>query len=273
MDEFSPAADRAALIDIWREADKVLSRLLEKEAGCADQAVVLPLPPAMAPHAAALQACAHTNLAHSLVPVLFGLVEFDGLMTCKHTLQQAKLDAVQSRLPTAPEDPELASMCLALPGAPASAAVGRWDGERLLVVCEDADVRLLQVTHATEPSTAAPGMALAALQLTVGTTLPAMHVVKLDGRVLMAKGHHRARVLRAMGVNYLPCLVSVCESIDDVLAAAPTLNPRAVERCFDAERPAMLRDFGRSALVHSYEARSRRRLLQLKLEVSSQWLP
>jgi ParB-like chromosome segregation protein Spo0J len=90
---------------------------------------------------------------------------------------------------------------------------------------------------------------------------------------MLAKGHHRARTLGALGVTYLPCLISVCSSIDDVIAAAPWLNAAAAQRCFDEERPPMLRDFGRSALLHAYESRPRRRLLQLRVEVSSQWLP
>jgi hypothetical protein len=279
MESCALGFDRGDLIDIWRAADKSMARTREKEAGCADLAPVLPLPPSMAAQATALQKSAQINRAHSLVPVTFGLVEIDAMMVCKPVLEQSKLDTLQTQITAAPEDPELADICLSLPDpnvAAGTALVSRWDGERLLVTSEHADLRLLQVTHSAQPTgdfAAAPGLACAALQLTVGSTLPVMHVLSYQGRVLLVKGHHRARVLRAHGVPYVPCLVSVCTSIDDIVAAAPSVNAQTAQRCFDSERPPMLRDFDRAAWLHTYQARARRRLLQVRVEVTSQWLP
>jgi hypothetical protein len=280
MDAFGQGPGNSEWVDVWIAAQLAFRRLQEKEAGCADDAALLPLPASMQAQAQAVQQCVHTSLAHSRVPVAFNLVEFDGLMSSSCVLQQAQLQAVQARVQTAPDDAELAAICLQTAAARDATGtpetVASWDGNGLSVLSSDRNIRLLQaqLVSALAPGLPpAPGLAAAALQVAVGSSVPVMHVAKLDGRALLVKGHHRARVLRALGVNYLPCLVSVCTSTDDVLAVAPWLQRSQVEAQFESPRPVMVRDFDRPSLVHSHEARTRRRLLQLKLEVSAQWLP
>ncbi len=276
MNDVSQAFDRKALIDIWRAARKAMGRLHEREAGCADQAAVLPLPPAMQAQSDAVTKSPLAIRAHNLVPVSFALVEVDALMTTRHTLNEAKLAAVRSTVTAYPDDPELARVCLSA-SAPAEAVdIKNWDGQSLSVVTEAEDVRLLQcdvLTGAALTGTVAPGVPHVALQWVLGGSLPLMHAVRFNGRVLLVKGHHRAHVLRAKGVTYVPCLISSCESMNDVFDATPMLDRTAVGRCFSLPRPTMLRDFDRSAFTHRHEARARQRLLQVRVEITSQWLP
>ncbi len=276
MSDVSPTSAQDALIDTWQAAQVALGRLPEREAGCADLAAVLPLPPAMKAQSDAVSQSPEVNEAHRLVPVAFGLVEFDALMTTRRTLSEPKLAAVRSAIAGYPDDPELARVCLSLAAPPARVSATRWDGRQLLIVTEAEDLRMLRceaLPGGLLPGTVVPGVARSSLQMVLGSALPVMHAVQFNGRVLLVKGHHRARVLRSMGVTFLPCLISACSGIDDVLAAAPTLDRKAVENCFSQSRPTMLRDFDRSAFTHSHEALPRQRLLQVRVEVTSQWLP
>ena len=276
MKEFSPHYEMDSLVDAWRAAERQMASLRDSETGCADQAAVLPLPPPMTPHAQAIENSPEARLAHSRVPVFFGLVEFDGMMTVKRALLEDKLEAARTQVGANLDDSELAAICFPSAHTPRLVSSSHWDGERLLVVSDDDDVRLLQfvaVDGKASESQVDPGVTAASLQLSVGHSLPLMHAVRLKERVLLVKGHHRARVLRSRGVTFLPCIISMCESIDDVLAAAPGLDRQGVERCFQVRRPCMLRDFSRSSLVHTFEARTRRRLLQVRMEVSSSLLP
>lgn len=276
VQERAASCDTTALAQAWREAHGALQRLCDKESGCADDAPVLPLPPAMAPWVDALTSSPEVNRAHRLVPVVFGLVEFDALMTTQHIMRSDKLEGVRARLPAQLDDAALAALCLPLKGAAQEPAACHWDGQELQVISTHDDVQLLHVeplaTGAPMPA-AAPGAMQAALHVALGQPLPVMHAVQFQGRVLLVKGHHRATVLRAAGATYVPCLISWCTSIDEVLAAASSLARDEVAQCFAVDRPAMLRDFGRAALIHSYAARARRLMLQVRVEVTRQWLP
>ena len=276
MQSHAISADPGQLADAWRAAQAMLQRLTDKEAGCADNAPILPLPAEMAAAANALQMSPQVNMAHRLVPVAFGLIEVDAMMSTQPLLRQARLNAEQCSLPATLDDPALAALCLAMPEPAATAPAVHWDGHQLQVLSDDDDVDVLHAAPAeaaTACAVVAPGIVQGALQLAFGTPLPVMHAVHLEGRVLLVKGHHRARVLRAAGATFLPCLVSWCSSLDEVLAAAPSLQREEAARCFAADRPPMLRDFDRSALVHSYEAKARRHLLQVRIDVTRQWLP
>lgn len=276
MTSASCVADSDSLIDIWRAAQLALGRLPEREQDCANLAAVLPLPAAMLDQSNVVLQSRAVQQAHSLVPVGFGLVEFDAMMTTRQTLNEGKLSAVRSSVTAYPDDTELANICLSLSPPPARVSMNRWDGQRLLIVTDSDDFRLLSCDASlanSSHSLITPGIAQASLQWVMGTSLPVMHVVRMDGRVLLVKGHHRAQVLRALGVKHLPCLISSCESIDDVLAAAPTLSRRAVELCFSQRRPPMARDFDRSAFVHQHEVAARQLLVQVKVDFTSNWLP
>lgn len=276
MKDVSRAFDQDALIDAWRSAQQAMVRMREREVGCADQAAVLPLPPSMQAQSDAVSESPEVNEAHRAVPVAFGLVEFDGLMTTRTRLQEAKLAAVRSTVTTYPDDPELARVCLSLSAPPARVETTRWDGQNLLIVTDNEDIRLLQsdvLPAASTPGSVVAGVPHSTLQWVLGGPLPVMHALRFNGRVLLVKGHHRAKVLRDLGVTYLPCLISACETLDEVWVAAPTLQREQVERCFYWPRPPMLSDFDRHALTYRHDALPRQRLLQMRVELSNHWLP
>jgi hypothetical protein len=100
-----------------------------------------------------------------------------------------------------------------------------------------------------------------------------LHAVLHAGRLLLVDGHHRARVLRARGQTFLPCVVSACTDLDDVLAAAPSLGDVDLSRLFEAPRPPLLRDFDRAGLVHTRQVRATRRLLRVRVTVEEDRLP
>ncbi len=276
INDVCPGADQDALIEAWQAAHAAMDRMVEREAGCADLAAVLPLPEVMQPQVAVVSRSPEVNQAHRLVPVAFGLVESDALMTTRRTLSEAKLESVRSTVISPPDDVALGRICLALSTSWGGVNYTRWDGQGVLITTDIDDLRLLncEVLHgASVPASVSPGLTQIALHCAFGSSLPVMHAVQLNGRVLLVKGHHRARVLRAMGVKHLPCLISACTELSDIFSAAPGLDRAAVERCFAASRPTMLRDFDRAALTYSHQASKRRRLLQVRVEVSSRWLP
>jgi len=276
LEQRSDAFDRDDLATAWRTARETLSRLEEREAGCADDAGILAIPPEMAAQVDAVIATPAIAQAFARVPVMFGLIELDATMTARTVLIDERLEAMKTSWPAVPEDAALAAACLPQTAEPPPASRVSFDGRCLSIrddheVLQQLDIRIETGAPVSLPD--APGAVHTALRLLVGTSPPLVHAVRLGGRLLLVDGHHRARVLRALGVTFLPCIVSVCSDLDDVIAAAPSAGDLDLEALFESPRPPMLRDFGRGALVHTYSARRPGRLLQWRIEPSVQWLP
>lgn len=271
-DEF----DRDLLTARWRDARDAIARIAEREDGCADDAAILPIPPEMAAHVDAVIASPVIDRAFSRVPVTFGLIELDSTMSSRSVLVEERVAAMASSWGAAPDDAALAAACLPLDGQRVDTSRLRFDGRCLSIIDDTESLEQLEVSVQDGPSTAeipGPGEVHAVLRVIVGTPPALVHAVRHDGRLLLVDGHHRARALRAAGVTFVPAIVSVCGDLDDVVAVAPRLAELDLEGMFDAPRPPMLRDFGRGVLVHSYPARRPSRLLQWRIEATSQWLP
>jgi hypothetical protein len=276
LEQRSDAFDRDDLATAWRTARETMSRLEEREAGCADDPGILPMPPEMAAQVDAVVSTPAIDRAFGRVPVMFGLIELDATMTSRSVLIDERLEAMKGAWPALPEDAALAAACLPHTAEPPPASRVSFDGRCLSIrddheVLQQLDIRFETGAEAQSPD--APGSVHTALHLRVGTPPPLVHAVRFGGRLMLVDGHHRARVLRALGVTFLPCIVSVCSDVDDVLAAAPAVSDLDLDALFDSPRPPMLRDFGRSTLVHTYRARRPGRLLQWRIEPAVQWLP
>jgi hypothetical protein len=253
-----------------------MMRAEDKEAGCADDAAILAVPAEMSAHIDAVLADARVNRAFARVPVMFGLIDVDATMCAHATLAGDTLEAMSAAWQGGLDDPALVRTCLPLEARDAGDVRASFDGRTLSVSADDGELCWLHSalqSGAGASDVAGPGTIGATLQLQVGRAPALLHAVRLNGRLLLVEGRHRARVLRAAGETYLPCLISNCADLDDVREAAPAVTALDLERLFDAPRPPMLRDFGRAELVYRYEARRLRRLLQLRIEATAQWVP
>ncbi|MEI7444697.1 MAG: hypothetical protein WCK28_07400 [Burkholderiales bacterium] len=269
-------ADRDALIDAWRAAADTMARIEDAEAGCADEPGILEIPDAMADHVDAFVGVPEVNRAFSRVPVSFGLIEIDATMTARGTLREATLEACRRRWPADLDDPALVAACLPVEPPARHDVRARFEHGAMTLLAEDPALRFLGARLRVGDEAAAleaGGTVDAGLELSFGRGPSVLHAVRHAGRLLLVDGHHRARVLRALGQTFLPCVISACADLDDVRAAAPELAGIDLDRFFEAPRPPLLRDFDRPALVHTHRVRATRRLLRVRVTVEEDRLP
>jgi hypothetical protein len=217
IDERHGGAPPEDLARRWREARETYRALSEHEAGCADDCAVLPVPDTMRGHVDELLGSPILNQTHEAVPVSFGLVDVEAMVSSAIGIDEDRLAAVLACLDQRPDDATIAACCLS--GVPLERAAS----------ATDAGV--------------------------TGTKTPrVMHAAFFRGRILLLHGHHRALALRSRGIGYLPCLISVCADLDDVIAACPTSVVRDWQRYFEMPRPPLLRDFDRRKLTLSFSS-------------------
>ena len=83
---------RAELTELWRAVQAEYARLATAEAGAANAATIRPLPKSMAPHIARLVELEGVRRTFDTVPVAFGLVPLDALITSQYSMTQAVVD-------------------------------------------------------------------------------------------------------------------------------------------------------------------------------------
>lgn len=274
---------REDLLARWRAAQVQMLQLQEKEADVADEAAVLPIPKAMARHVSRLMALPALAAHHRLVPVAVGLVEVDALMNARPALHDERLQAMAARWPHRPADPELAAICLPLePAAHADVDVRVLADGGISLTGLESDLECFdgpELAWRAHPPVgkgrpaAAAGLGELQLRLALGPPPPVMHAIRYAGRLLLRKGHHRARTLRSLGLAYLPCLISACVHLDEVRALAPELGEADLAGLFEGPRPSLLRDFDRPSLTQVLPHRPVRCELELRLQVTKRILP
>lgn len=264
-----PAED---LLTRWRQAHIKALDVAEKEAHCADEAAVLPLPQAMQAHVQRLLDRPEMERLHSQVPVAVGLVEVDALMTARRWMDTAQVQAHAQRIGKRPPDSQLVRKCLPLrPSAPAGIQVQQLAGGALVLRSAAGSLQLLrppQLSWQPEGSPATAEMGQVMLDLGLAQVPPVMHALRFQGRLLLRRGHHRARALRAMGLAYLPCLLSVCVHLDEVRWLAPELTDADCEHFTQSSRPTLLRDFDRPSMVMDLPTPEVRQEWEVRVQVS-----
>ena len=101
MGEGGADMDPRALCDEWRAANDHYYELEKREAGIADKAECLELPPAMRPLADELAARPHFRNTFDCLPTSFGMVELDRLVVSQRHVTLPFVEALQARLDAA----------------------------------------------------------------------------------------------------------------------------------------------------------------------------
>jgi hypothetical protein len=251
------------------------------EADAADEAAVLPLPKRMGRYVTRVLSSPALAAHHSVVPVAVGLVEVDALVISSIRLDDAKVQALQDDWQHRPDDARLARICLPLAPAPAPAIEVRMSSDGgLTLVGRSHDLQCFEgpqltwLPHAASSARARRGepqepvSGRVELRMAIGPSLPVLHAIRCDGRLLLRDGHHRALALRGLGLAYVPCLISACVHRDEVRALAPELAADELSLLFDSPRPPLLRDFNKPSLTLRLPVREPR--CELDVQISLQ---
>ena len=266
---------RAELTELWRAGQAEYARLATAEAGAANAATIRPLPKSMAPHIARLVELEGVRRTFDTVPVAFGLVPLDALITSQYSMTQAVVDrlATAHSVPISPK--RLVELCLPLKAPAADFRLAGRSDKAFTFVADAHDMRFLDA-QVLEPLNVqqAPvmGHPQAVVALSVGFSANLLNAVRYNGRIALNNGHHRALALRAMGLTHAPCLIQPCASMEDLQQAASSEILNNADLYFDAPRPPLLRDFDNPLLTHSFAAPRMRRVVTIKLDIQRQLL-
>jgi hypothetical protein len=260
------------LADEWREANDLYYELEEKEAGLADGADCLALPPELAHLAAALLEDPYFTATFDTLPAEIQLVELSRLVVSQSNISCDFSEGLERSIP-APEDPEaLFHFCLPRDRREAPVRVRKSGKDRYVFTCPSTDFRvhpavLLEAGQVASLKPFGPVASILALPVGFGSNF--LSVVRSDERLLLQNGYHRAFALLSAGVTHAPAIVQTVTRKDELRLAASEDVCEDPAFYFRAARPPLLRDFLHPRLGKKLRVRPMETAIEIEFKIRS----
>lgn len=263
-------ANVRALADEWRTANDYYYKLEQKEAGIADEVETLELDPALAPLVEALRSDPRFIADFDALPTTIELVELDRLIVCQQSVSLDFVEDLRARLPQNPSPEQLFRFCQPLERVEAPVEIRKLDENRYQFVSESSDFRphdlaLLRADQVTGLASHDPVSAVLALAVGFGSNI--LHAIRVDDRLILHNGYHRAYALRDFGLTHAVCVVQEVTRRDELKLVGADLVVEAPEFYCRAARPPLLKDFFDPKIRKLLNVRKMSRLIEVKLDV------
>jgi hypothetical protein len=264
--------DQASLADEWREANEHYYELEQSEAGVADEAECLPLPPKMRKLAAELKADPYYRETFDTLPTDVRMIELDKVIVSQTHVASRFSEARARGLGPDPDPVSLFRFCLPLERTLPPVRIQRISSDRYLFSSPSTDLRahepcLLRPDQIANLSSFGPIAGVIGLIVGFGSNF--LSVIRSDNRMVLHNGYHRAYALRALGVTHAPAIVETVTRKDELRVAACTAVAEEPEFYFRAARPPMLRDFFNPKLGKRLKVRAMETAVEVEFKMRS----
>ena len=238
--------EEGQLISKWRTAANYIRELEAADGGFADDAAIMPLPDAVA--ALAQQElqdpCVRRSLAH--LPHQWALVDLDQVIVHQRSLDRASITRLAATFPASPTDEELFSLASGRLAPPPEIRVTRASENVYTFASLSSDLRFLDITLLDPESVRGyhpPGRAAAFVAIPIGYGVNFAAVFRIQGRLILHNGTHRASMVYERGIRKFPCLVREVSSDDDLDLVGAGDVKQNLQVYTRSRRPPRLSDF------------------------------
>ncbi len=266
------AMSARALADEWRVANDLFHALQTDQAGAADDADCLPLPPTLEPLADEVRNHAYFREAYDTLPTEIAMVEIDKLIVSQTHVANVFSEQRASALGATPSAHALFRFCLPCERENPPVRVQRLASDRYLFSSPSTDLR------AHDPLLLRPdqfagigsyGPVAGAIGLLVGFGSNFMTAIRSEGRLVLHNGYHRAYTLRALGITHAPCIVETVTRTDELRLTASDTVTGDPAFYFRSARPPMLRDFFDPRLVKRLAVKPIETMVEVEFKMKS----
>lgn len=240
------SADRAALAEEWRAANKRLHELESTEGGWAADPPLRRLPAHLSEFAEAQLREVAAKQVYRFAPHHWSLVELDRLIVYQKYINVTFVEEIERALGPDPTEEDLARVAVGHGPHRPEIQVRQINDTTYTFSCASKDLRCLNtailspdMVQGYQPA----GHASAILGLFVGFGVNFLSALHFQGRLILLNGSHRAYALRKRGVTHAPCLIQEITREDelDLLGIAETRQK--FERYAKMPRPPLFKDY------------------------------
>ncbi|MBI3726108.1 hypothetical protein HY251_19435 [bacterium] len=264
------AIDPARLTDEWRAANDHYHELEQREPGIADEVDCRDLDLSLAPLAEEVAAAPCYRRTFNSLPTTFGMVELDRLVVSQRSVTATFVEALRSRLGPSPDPEALFRFCLPVSNRDAPVRIERAGSRRYVFRSESTDFRfhepvLLRPDQVRDYQAFGPVAGIVGLVVGFGSNF--LNVIRVDSRLLLHNGYHRACALRALGITHAPCIIQTVTRSDELDIAASAAVARDPAFYFQSARPPLLKDFFDPAIRRAWPVHRQARSIEVNFEV------
>lgn len=260
--------DQNALVSEWRLANDRIRELEQTEGGVADNPAVTDIDSSVRQLLDAALAQPGAQKTFGLVPSKWSIVELDRLVVYQKFINLRYVDELKRGVSDTPLPIDLANFSagFGLPNSKVRVSQSGTNTFAFTSVSEDLrflDVNLLDTAKVT--NYVAPGRPIALVAVAIGFGPNFITALKIENRLVLHNGSHRAYALRDLGVTHVPCLVQDVSREDELeLVGVPDLKTFA-DRYLRNPRPALLKDYFDPRLRMMVPVVRKHRLVQVQV--------
>jgi len=268
--------DEGTLTDEWLAASEAIRILEKEEAGLADDSPIQKLGPEYEPLLIEFLKQPLVRGGFNRVPTQVGMVELDRLVVYQRHIDLTFVRQLNSVLGPAPSNEQIFRSCLLSYHPEPPVKWSRRIGEGFVFVSPSNDLRFLgamPIQSSQIKDCQPPGNLVGVVGLAVGFGSNFMNAIRVENRLILNNGSHRAYGLRQMGITHAPCIVQHVPSQDEMDAVAPAAVLERLDYYLKHPRPAMLKDYFDPKLHKIMPVHRRMRQVTVKFEVEEVDVP
>jgi hypothetical protein len=238
--------NRRQLMTEWKAAAARMDKLRESEPNRADKQQWSPLPASMRALASKVEADPIFSRAYSDSEYQFGIVDLSNVVVSQRLVCLDHVRRLQTQLCAKPKLDELFRYCLPFDRTPPECKSGRIGDEEFVFHSLSSDLRFQEAVLLRPDQIAGyrpTGPIAGVVALVVGFGSNCLHVLSIDGRLVLNNGHHRACALWQMGLRNVPCVVQPITHPDEIEVHAPRAVRRDPTFYLTDPRPPLLEDY------------------------------
>lgn len=263
------------LSERWHQARDLVAKLETEEAGIADDPVIRKLGPEYEQLLRALLRDPLIQNGFNTVPTEIAMVELDRMVVYQEHIDVTFARGLEKRLGSNPGRDDLFRTCLPYDHPQPPVKWSRMHGDRFVFMSPSNDLRYLggmalEPKHINHPP---PGNLVGVVGIPVGFGSNFMNAIRVEKRLILNNGSHRAYALRRMGVTHVPCIVQHCSTRDELEVVACSQVRKSPELYLEHKRPPMLRDYLDPRLHMVMPVRRRLRQVVVKFEIEEDFVP
>lgn len=264
---------QSLLAEEWRAANMHIKDIVADEYGWANDAPITPLPEHLLPlREQFLDSPVYQQRSCPIGTSEIGIVELDRLVVWQRHINLSHVERLTQQFGPSPSEETVFKLCLPLdpPKPPLQwIKAGR---NTFVFVSPSNDLRCLD-SMVVEPAQLcnfppATKVIAGVAGVTVGFGSNFLHVIRLEGRMVLNNGSHRAYALRKVGITHVPCIINHVAGreelrvvgTDDDLACNPDLYLKH-------PRPSLFKDYFDPLLQKTFEIRRKLRQIRVRIKV------
>lgn len=254
----------------WRAANSRVESLQKSESGIADNLPATNLSETLNELAKKVSQSTIYRQAFSIVPPVIGMVELDKLVVFQKHINLNYVEQIKRELGENPSEETIFKTCLQLDETPPAIASARVSQNAFVFMSPSADIRvldakLLSPNQVSDNPVAGPVSDI--LGISVGAGPNCLNAMRVNNRLILNNGSHRAYALRALGITHAPCIIQNVTSNDELEIVA-TAEFKASPAAYSHQpRPSLLKDYFNKDLIKILPVKRKQRQIKISYNI------